>query len=169
MASAAHAHRDSGGSNDSYSNESMSSPPSSPPVTAASGGAPKLSVQIPPSQPQIGSMPPTPSSGLSTPVTPHTPKTPAAGAGGQPFSGASSSSTSGGSASPSAGKQLLIINGYTQGIVIADFVDQSEGLLSLMRGEPVWVTRKHPDGWYEGWKNGKRGFFPGTYISETTV
>jgi hypothetical protein len=127
------------------------------PNATGMGGAPKLSVQIPPQnhvalsgQPSGGTTPATPMTPMS-PMTPHTPKTPSV-------------------SQPGSGRQLLIINGYTQGIVMADWQEHAEGLLPLMRGEPVWITRKHPDGWYEGWKTGgRRGFFPGTYVSETTV
>lgn len=69
---------------------------------------------------------------------------------------------------PSKG-QLVVINGYTHGYAICDYNDQAEGRLNFVKDEKIWVTKKHDDGWWEGWKRGKRGFFPHNYIVEFKV
>ncbi|XP_068193861.1 ABI family, member 3a isoform X2 [Antennarius striatus] len=36
--------------------------------------------------------------------------------------------------------------------------------LSLTEGDVIYLTRRHDDGWCEGFVNGNRGFFPGNYV-----
>lgn len=69
---------------------------------------------------------------------------------------------------PSRG-QLVVINGYTHGYALCDYNDPAEGRLNFVKDEKIWVTKKHDDGWWEGWKRGKRGFFPHNYIVEFRV
>lgn len=65
--------------------------------------------------------------------------------------------------------QLVVINGYTFGFSICDYIEKVEGRLNFMKDEKIWVTKKHDDGWWEGWKSGSRGFFPAQYIVEFRV
>lgn len=142
-------------------------------------------ITIPPTTVQrtgsTNSLPVTPSTPLATP----NPQQPLARSfAGQPAStsgspsqqqpGSLSRSNSGsqfGSPAPStppaaAVKQPLVINGYVQATSIADFTDMTDGMLQFFKNEQIYVTLKHDDGWWEGWKRGRRGFFPAQYVVE---
>lgn len=70
---------------------------------------------------------------------------------------------------PARKKQPVVINGYTQGTAICDFTDMSDGMLQFFKNEHIYITFKHEDGWWEGWKRGRRGFFPAQYIVEIAI
>lgn len=136
--------------------------PSNIPVVAQppTAGPPKLNVVIPqtnvqvaapgaPKQPANLSVPMTPSAvsprqPVQTPI--QTPQTPA-------------------SSSPQR-KVPVVVNGYTKGLVLADWFEPLEGRLPLTKDDVIFITKKHQDGWWEGYKQGRRGFFPSTFVSE---
>lgn len=66
-------------------------------------------------------------------------------------------------------KQPILINGYTQGTAICDYTDMSDGMLQFFKNEHIYITNKHDDGWWEGWKRGRRGFFPAQYVVEIAL
>lgn len=66
-------------------------------------------------------------------------------------------------------KQPIVVNGYIQATALCDFVDMSDGALPLFKNEQLYITNKHEDGWWEGWKRGRRGFFPAQYVVEMTI
>jgi len=85
------------------------------------------------------------------------------------FSRTSSSNSLGDSASSARKKQSIIVNGYIQATAICDFADWTDGMLQFSKNEQLYVTQKHDDGWWEGWKRGRRGFFPAQYVVEMTI
>jgi hypothetical protein len=70
---------------------------------------------------------------------------------------------------PGRKKQPALVNGYTQATTLCDFTDMSDGLLQFFKNEHIYVTHKHDDGWWEGWKRGRRGFFPAQYVAEICI
>lgn len=66
-------------------------------------------------------------------------------------------------------KNPILINGYTQGTAICDYTDMSDGMLQFFKNEHIYITNKHDDGWWEGWKRGRRGFFPSQYVVEIAL
>lgn len=66
-------------------------------------------------------------------------------------------------------KQPVVVNGYTQGTAICEFTDMSDGMLQFFKNEHIYITQKHDDGWWEGWKRGRRGFFPAQYVVEIAL
>jgi len=66
-------------------------------------------------------------------------------------------STSGKTSSASARQQVKAKHPYKA---------NSANELDLQPGDIIFVDKKHPDGWYEGEKNGVKGFFPGSYVND---
>lgn len=60
----------------------------------------------------------------------------------------------------------VVVNGYTKGVALVDWSEPLEGRLPLSKDDVIFITKKHPDGWWEGYKYGRRGFFPATYVNE---
>jgi hypothetical protein len=66
-------------------------------------------------------------------------------------------------------KQPVLVNGYTQATTLCDFSDMTDGMLQFFKNEHIYITNKHEDGWWEGWKRGRRGFFPANYVVEIAI
>lgn len=66
-------------------------------------------------------------------------------------------------------KQPIIVNGYSQATTLCDFTDMTDGMLQFFKNEHIYITNKHDDGWWEGWKRGRRGFFPAQYVVEIAI
>lgn len=51
-------------------------------------------------------------------------------------------------------------------VAIADYRSEQPTDLSFQRGDKIHVLAQHTTGWWEGELNGKRGFFPKTFVTQ---
>jgi len=51
-------------------------------------------------------------------------------------------------------------------IAIYDYITEESGYLSFSKGQKLYITKQHDDGWSEGWLLGKRGFLPSNCVKE---
>ena len=58
-------------------------------------------------------------------------------------------------------------NYLEKAVDIADYSAKEEDELTFLKGELIYVLKKHECGWCEGWMfEGKKGFFPGNYVEK---
>ena len=58
-------------------------------------------------------------------------------------------------------------NFLEKAVAIADYSAKEEDELTFLKGELIYVLKKHECGWCEGWMiKGDKGFFPGDYVEK---
>ena len=48
-----------------------------------------------------------------------------------------------------------------------DFKTEKDGELSFHAGQIIYVTKRHGQGWSEGYANGKTGAFPTNFVTHS--
>lgn len=59
---------------------------------------------------------------------------------------------------------LWCVFGFVEAVVQFDYAAREPDELTLKKGDVITDVRPMPDGWMEGYRDGKKGLFPDNYV-----